>query len=876
MGNVPSASKFDVRKTNEIAGPRFDQRIFDNFKGDDGKITRDRLLALEKHHTSAEILFALAGKATRDKGDIVLLNADWLIDWYEKKKQESKHVALPCRQELPTPAFVFARTCDQEKTDICFVSYPWYTIQHPDPLGFHLSIVVPLLKLYQALTKKKLAVFWDWCSLHQAYYPPAVAPPTDYFAEQLDFSERTPEQEKWYNRALSNVGDFLVNNKTLVLVQSHQAEDPEGFKLMVDMKSIMNPKEKDESLSDEDNLRKKLFDLLGIKFLDETVIVLDVQDGKDGHKGGVRSGFYFAGISDGEEDTLLDSIAEITKKLKVFDDSRIRHPRLIFKRASYDKRGWCCFEQRLAELISPQDMVLDLGHLMRTMRRVQRDALRKTLVTSDFKTYGHLEMKNKKSRWARLMKEKAILDNTKKYANKTQEDGKGDVTTKNLIDALDYMTEKLMHFLTIKFEAVKTQGGVKFQASLSLARDLREILRKKKESSEAKDIKVNNLLARKATEIVTDCLQMFDRDGVDEFDKLLTEYVDLNFEHNDVDDNLAHFLKNYSVVGAKESAPGSWPDFMLDENVNLVKPREHPPLDPSGFDAALAPCFFTHPPDQAKLSDMYKLAFETLFRPQVPQIEFNFASLGWSFDLQTLWNEALSHNAPRLIKLDISHNVLLKGKISVFTGLRVVRDLNFAGCSDVEGSLDSLASCVMLRRLDVSGCSKLGGTLEALAQCPKLEKVNLKGCSMLTGAVNPLEFCTEMTHLSLSGCVGFDDFGGIRSLEKLEELDVGHTVITDLEEFKNLKVLKKLNLECCYFLKGSLEPLHTCIMLEEVNVCSEDPLTPLRIATPLSLAALSRARYRNEDLPMGLNRGEDAHLGGVNAHQLKIITSYKI
>ena len=156
MGNVPSASKFDVRKTNEIAGPRFDQRIFDNFKGDDGKITRDRLLALEKHHTSAEILFALAGKATRDKGDIVLLNADWLIDWYEKKKQESKHVALPCRQELPTPAFVFARTCDQEKTDICFVSYPWYTIQHPDPLGFHLSIVVPLLKLYQALTKKKI------------------------------------------------------------------------------------------------------------------------------------------------------------------------------------------------------------------------------------------------------------------------------------------------------------------------------------------------------------------------------------------------------------------------------------------------------------------------------------------------------------------------------------------------------------------------------------------------------------------------------------------------------------------------------------------------------------------------------------------------
>ena len=162
-----------------------------------------------------------------------------------------------------------------------------------------------------------------------------------------------------------------------------------------------------------------------------------------------------------------------------------------------------------------------------------------------------------------------------------------------------------------------------------------------------------------------------------------------------------------------------------------------------------------------------------------------------------------------------------------------------------------------------------------MAQCPRLERVNLSGCSNITGAVNPLEFCTDMVYLNLSGCVGLDDFAGMRSLEKLEELDVGHTVITDLEEFKNLKVLKKLSLECCYFLKGDLEPLHTCLMLEEINVSSEDPLTPLRIATPLSLAALTRARYRNEDVPLGYNRGEDEHLEGINTHQLKIITSYK-
>ena len=83
-------------------------------------------------------------------------------------------------------------------------------------------------------------------------------------------------------------------------------------------------------------------------------------------------------------------------------------------------------------------------------------------------------MKNKKIRWGRLLKEKSFLDNTKKYAYKDIENGKGDVTTQNLINALEFMNEKLMNFLAGKFEAVKTQGGVKYQASLSLARDLRE------------------------------------------------------------------------------------------------------------------------------------------------------------------------------------------------------------------------------------------------------------------------------------------------------------------------------------------------------------------------------------------------------------------
>ena len=392
MGNVPSAPKFDARAIEELAGARYDQRIFDKFSGDDGKITRDRVLGLCEHHKSADILFSLAGKATRDKGEVVLIDADWMIKWYETTKKKNKFVALPCRQELPSSAFIFARSCDRDQTDICVISYPWFTQQHPDPLGVHLSVIVPVLKLYQTLKKKKLAIFWDWCSLHQAYYAPSSDPPVDYFAESSpEISDRTPEQKKWFESALANSSEWFVNHKTLVLVQSFQADDSD-FKLQIEMKDIMAMKEKDKdtSISEEDSLRKKIFDRLGIVFLGETLLVRDVKEGSDGRKGGVRSGFYFKGISavleDGTEDEILtDSFSEIVKQLKVFVNSRVRHPRLIFKRCPYESRGWCVFEQRLAELISPQDMILDIGHLMRTMKQVQNAVLKKTLNFSDFK-----------------------------------------------------------------------------------------------------------------------------------------------------------------------------------------------------------------------------------------------------------------------------------------------------------------------------------------------------------------------------------------------------------------------------------------------------------------------------------------------------------
>ena len=110
----------------------------------------------------------------------------------------------------------------------CFfsLSYPWLTPQHPDPKGFHLSKVAPVLALYMRLHKlADVSVFWDWASCFQNYYKGTAAPPEEY-AEGMERVKRTADEEEKFKGALTSINDWYTDVHTQVLMQTISPEDP--------------------------------------------------------------------------------------------------------------------------------------------------------------------------------------------------------------------------------------------------------------------------------------------------------------------------------------------------------------------------------------------------------------------------------------------------------------------------------------------------------------------------------------------------------------------------------------------------------------------------------------------------------------------------
>lgn len=113
---------------------------------------------------------------------------------------------LPKRQDLHPDAFwdmehLFAAMEDRTKPQprLLALSYGWLTKDHPDPEGFHLRIYAPLLRHFARhcrVNVEDLAIFIDWCSLHQA--------------------PRSPLEAAAYNRALHHVDAWYAHERTSV------------------------------------------------------------------------------------------------------------------------------------------------------------------------------------------------------------------------------------------------------------------------------------------------------------------------------------------------------------------------------------------------------------------------------------------------------------------------------------------------------------------------------------------------------------------------------------------------------------------------------------------------------------------------------------
>jgi len=152
---------------------------------------------IERFQNNESLFDAQEGVGTQ------LLRGSWLIE------QAQQGRVLPRRQELPQEAFVpngdlrkHGIWTREEKGikayAVVALSHCWLTPEHPDPKGEQLAKLAPVLKSLQS-RGTELAVFLDWCSLHQ--HPRA-----------------TREEVDGFNAGLAHVNLWFAHKNTHVLL----------------------------------------------------------------------------------------------------------------------------------------------------------------------------------------------------------------------------------------------------------------------------------------------------------------------------------------------------------------------------------------------------------------------------------------------------------------------------------------------------------------------------------------------------------------------------------------------------------------------------------------------------------------------------------
>ena len=142
--------------------------------------------------------------------------------------------------------------------------------------------------------------------------------------------------------------------------------------------------------------------------------------------------------------------------------------------------------------------------------------------------------------------------------------------------------------------------------------------------------------------------------------------------------------------------------------------------------------------------------------------------------------------------------------------------------TDIEGSLEPLASCLLLVELRLAYCQRVDGTLAPLAACSNLQVLNLEGCFCrdvvtyrgasnttlqgLRGSLAPLASLTSLQVCNLWGCE-------LLAASAAESAGGGA-----LEALSSCPDLRILVLWGCQNLIGSLEPLFACKALTKVDV----------------------------------------------------------
>jgi len=133
-------------------------------------------------------------------GSVALVKGSWLL-----QHSQVEGAVFPKRQDMPPEAFwepeeLMVADSVRRGYEIVAISHCWMSREHPDPHGDQLRTLGQFIEAWSdslpGLLPSRVALFFDWCSLHQ--------------------EPRSPEEEELFKRALASSELWFAHKVTYV------------------------------------------------------------------------------------------------------------------------------------------------------------------------------------------------------------------------------------------------------------------------------------------------------------------------------------------------------------------------------------------------------------------------------------------------------------------------------------------------------------------------------------------------------------------------------------------------------------------------------------------------------------------------------------
>ena len=821
---MPSLMDYDV--TKHWAGDLFDQDTFYALRDENGMVDKEMVEGLiplsdkDDAYTSNATLKGIAVK-----GDVALVDGPWLVNLYLNGG------ILPCRQELPYEGIVDPQEIYDDSVQIVVVSWPWLSAQHPDPHGFHLARIAGVLDIYMRLENKRTAVFLDFVSCHQDYFAPTgfkTPPPADY-PQSRKPTERTYVQAQLFRQALVNMNLWYGSNKTMVLIQSALPDllggkGDDAGKVVKDLHVSMPLQDLNMARNGNEALRAHLNDEklgIGVRLAEGTTFIEDVEARSRGDVVfGLVPGLRVVALGHGERGVpqpaeTLEEIGAILTRLRLVGARRYI---AVFTQRQYDDRAWCEFERSIAEMLTPGNKLLDLGHMYRVMAKTQSENV--------------YEFISKYAKPERLVFETVQVE-VEDEGGKMQIEARK--VTKNLGGYSGYkIPETWDEFVTMESH-MKGSGNEVVQLLSGRQEAPRDpaTFTAHVEGLTIADPKDLEIISRRYEETFQ---AIFTTRWKDELD---FSGLGWRFNFKDLwDVSIVNNVERITSLDLSEN-PG------LEGTFEILKPMaELKTLNLAGcrnFDCERAIEFVSSKEWKMKtfllsltldrtncatdlgialehsgvrtirhlsLSNCWQLEGD-LSAWQTGPLERTITSISLSGCRKMTGNLKAMGEMASLLSLRLDWCNKIKGTLEPIGHIRTLTELNLTYVEKLEGTLEPMRKLKCLKILELRACELLEGTLEPLSNVISLENLNLQGCDKLEGTMEPLQGLTNMKSLNLCFCHGlFGDLQPLGGLLELERLDLAGEPLRqsrfagDYLPLRTLTNLKHLNVSHCSALTG--------------------------------------------------------------------------